>query len=339
MKWLRFCFALFLLAASNAHAWSANGHQTIGSIADSLIAGSRAEREVQAILGSAGGQPLKLQDVSVWADCARGIQPAQNFKYDSGPFKEAACAIFEDDAGKAEMADFVRRNNTNCLYAGKKLDCHKSFHFADVDIEHNDYNPSYPGTNDHDVVHAILAAVAVLQDRPAPPPFQLGDKKEALKLLVHYVGDVHQPLHVGAVYLADDGSEVHPSTNPPDPASDTIGGNALQASGGNLHHQWDTTKFALTDSAAMAQLVAQAKRIGITPGKPEDWPAVWASDTVVEAQQAYTGITFDAKTAKGWPITFEDRRAYMQQEATLQKTQVIKGGARLATLLQAIWPD
>ena len=332
-------FLALAFAAGDARAWSANGHQTVGAIADTLIAGSRAEREVAAILGSASGHPLALKDVSVWADCARSIQPTQNFAYNPGKFHEEACALFEDATGEEEMRAFVRRNNSNCAYAGKTMDCHKSFHFADVDIGHDDYDASYPGTNDHDVVHAIHAMMAMLQDQPVPAPFQIGSKKEALILLSHYVGDLHQPLHVGAIYLSADGSEVHPASNPPDSANDTIGGNALHGTGGNLHHQWDTTKFALTDPAALGQLVAQAQGSGVTPGAFGGWPEIWASDTVAAAKRAFAGIEFDAADGKGWPITFDDRRSYTQQRMVLQKTQVIKGGARLAALLQAIWPD
>ena len=339
MIWLRLCLCLCLLAASDAHAWGANGHQTVGAIADALLAGSRAEQEVATVLGSAGGQQLTLKDVSVWADCARSIQPNRDFVYDPGPFRENACGVFEDDAGKTELADFVRRNNTNCLYSHRKFECHKAFHFADVDIVHPDYDPTYPGTNDHDVVHAILAVLAVLQDQPAPPPFQIGDRKEALKLLVHYVGDLHQPLHVAAVYLATDGSVVHPSDNPADAASDTIGGNALLAGTENLHHRWDTTHFALSEGDALASLVTQAKALAATPGQPADWPRLWASDTVLEAQQAFAGIQFSAHGDKGWPIHFDNSKVYAEQQAVLQETQVVKAGARLAALLKAIWPD
>ena len=35
--------------------------------------------------------------------------------------------------------------------------------------------------------------------------------REALRLLAHYVGDIHQPLHVAAVYLDREGRVVDPS--------------------------------------------------------------------------------------------------------------------------------
>ena len=118
-------------------SWSENGHQTVGAIADLLIRGSNAGTQVKSILGTAGGQQLTLQSVSVWADCVRGIQPDLGFIYDPGKYHVQACTIFEDDAGKQAMADYARRNNSNCPYSDKLVSCNKSFHFADIDIEHD----------------------------------------------------------------------------------------------------------------------------------------------------------------------------------------------------------
>src|SRR3977135_2242297 len=87
-----------------------------------------------------------------------------------------------------------------------------SFHFDDVAIERNGFDRSFQGTNEHDLVAAIGAAIAVLTDKPVPPPFafSIKGKREALLLLTHFIGDLHQPLHVGAVYLDNNGQLVDP---------------------------------------------------------------------------------------------------------------------------------
>ena len=321
-------------------AWSENGHQTVGAIADLLIHGSNAEAQVKSILGTAGGQQLTLQTVAVWADCVRGIQPQQSFAYDPGRYHVQACEIFEDDTGKQAMADYARRNNSNCLYSGKKESCHKSFHFADIDIEHDAYSTGYVGAHDYDIVHAIDAAILVLQGQPSHAPFNFAGKREALMLITHFVGDLHQPLHVGAIYLdPSDGSVIDPDAGAYDSTTDTIGGNVIVGTGGNLHSQWDKTKFALTDPDAMNLLATQAKRIGKTDGDYMNWAEAWAGDTIVVAQEAFQNIEFSAKGDKGWPVNYDDRRNYVHDMQTIQKQQVIKGGARLAQLLKAIWPD
>jgi len=326
--------------SSPSFAWSENGHQTVGAIADILIQGTSAEAQVKTILGTAGGQQLSLQTVAVWADCVRGVHPEQGFTYDPGKYKVQACQLFEDDAGKQAMIAYARRNNSNCPYSGKNSECHKSFHFADVDIEHDSYSTKYVGTHDYDIVHAIDAAILVLQGQPSHAPFNFASKKEALMLLTHFVGDLHQPLHVGAVYLDQDGSEVDPDAGTYDPATDTIGGNAISGTGGNLHTQWDHTKFALTDPEAMNSLATQARRIGTTDGSYMHWAEIWAGDTIVVAQQAFQNVSFSSKgDEKTWPATYDDRRSYVHDMQTVQKQQVIKGGARLAKLLMIIWPD
>jgi len=332
--------AIGFLLSSPAFAWSENGHQTVGAIADILIQGTNAETQVKSILGTAGGQQLTLQTVAVWADCVRGVHPDQGFTYDPGKFKVQACQIFEDDAGKQAMIDYARRNNTNCPYSGKNLECHKSFHFADVDIEHNYYSTKYVGTHDYDIVHAIDAAILVLQGQPSHAPFNFASKKEALMLITHFVGDLHQPLHVGAVYLDQDGSVIDPDSGAYDAATDTIGGNAISGTGGNLHSQWDHTKFALTDPDTMNDLATQARRVGTTDGSYMHWAEIWAGDTVVVAQEAFQNISFSPKgDGKTWPATYDDRRSYVHEMQAIQKQQVIKSGARLAKLLMTIWPD
>ena len=44
-----------------------------------------------------------------------------------------------------------------------------------------------------------------------PQPFSFETKQEALRVLAHLVGDVHQPLHVGAIYLDAPGNAVNPA--------------------------------------------------------------------------------------------------------------------------------
>ena len=69
------------------------------------------------------------------------------------------------------------------------------------------------GTNEHDLVGAVTAAIAVLRDMTPSGPFSIADKKEALFLLAHFLGDLHQPLHVGAVYLDEHGRLVDPDAS------------------------------------------------------------------------------------------------------------------------------
>src|SRR5438093_431267 len=70
--------------------------------------------------------------------------------------------------------------------------------------------------------------ITVVKGQPAPLPFSIRDKKEALFLLAHFVGDLHQPLHVGAIYLDRNGQPVNPDLSGLDPLTETAGGNLIR---------------------------------------------------------------------------------------------------------------
>ena len=324
-----------LFQSSQASAWGSDGHHTIGAIADQLLIGTHAAVEVKAILGN-----LSLQDASVWADCAKGIDPDQNFTYPA-PGKYPACSIYETTAGEAEMGDFVRRNNTNCAPKPGEEICHKQYHYSDVAIQNDHYDGSFAGTRTDDIVGAVVAATHVLKGDPAPAPFDFKDKREALLVLTHYVGDLHQPLHVGAVYLSAQGERVNPDANTFSPNTETRGGNQITVKGGtmNLHATWDAIPTSLTVShvgAAGEVLLNNAKAVPDTTGQVFAWPTSWAADTVVEAQQAFTGITFGKLQNGHWMATLPPN--YNKKMAQIKKSQIPKADARLAQLLKAIWP-
>ncbi|MFX7853970.1 S1/P1 nuclease, partial [Acinetobacter baumannii] len=79
--------------------------------------------------------------------------------------------------------------------------CHKQTHYADVALQRSRYLLGFAGTRPDDVVGSLRQAILVLQGKPAPGQPQINSPREALLLLAHWVGDLHQPLHVGAVYL------------------------------------------------------------------------------------------------------------------------------------------
>ncbi len=58
-------------------------------------------------------------------------------------------------------------------------------------------------------------------------------------MLAHFVGDLHQPLHVGAIYLDAAGTPANPDQGTFDPDTETAGGNSISEAHGNLHPDWD----------------------------------------------------------------------------------------------------
>lgn len=181
-KAILFCaIATFMLIVAVPRAvlsWGGDGHRTVGAIADLLLEQHPTTRDrVKQILGD-----NSLSDVSVWADCAKGFTYCH------------AKPTPEENA-------YVSRNSD-----------HHTYHYTDVPIQEKKYVAGTAGTKADDVVQVIGYAIKVLRGQaPSNGPAALSER-EALWVLVHLVGDVHQPLHVGAVYYDKDcGNIVDPN--------------------------------------------------------------------------------------------------------------------------------
>jgi hypothetical protein len=342
---------LCLMQATGAWAWGYQGHRVVGSIADHLL-NPNAKAQVQQILNAGDSHSLDLRKSGPWPDCVKSVvrHPEDGtYEYVVNPDHyeyEVPCTPFKSAEERARMVDYASRNWTNCLYQPDGPDkppgaCHNTFHFEDVAIQRNNFDRSFQGTNEHDLVAAIGAAIAVLQDKPVPPPFSIKDKKEALMLLTHFVGDLHQPLHVGSVYLDQDGKPVDPDiAHAVDPDTATIGGNAIRDQNVNLHGEWDDIPTDLGD-AATRELLAEAKSVPSSQGPIENWPTDWATDTIQVAHRAFEGLSFQRTEHPPhvqWTVSFEDHTAYLWQADITKRRQLAKGGARLAEILNTIWP-
>lgn len=319
-------------------AYSYPGHQLIGAIADRQLQ-SPAREQLQSLLG------YGLRVAAPWPDCVRGVKPDGQGRYTYTrdplhPEYDIPCAAFDTPQERARMEDYARRNWRNCADAPAS-GCHGSYHYTNIAFQHEHYDRAYIGSSEHDVVGAIEAAIAVLQGQPAPPPFDIRDKKEALLLLAHFVGDLHQPLHVGSAYLGSDDRPYDPdaSGRPLDPGAGTRGGNLIrdEISKANLHADWD--QIAPSLSGAERTLAAQARRVATTPGPISGWARLWAGESLRASRPAYAGLGFvdDLAQPGQWIAQFGDHAAYWKRKEALQKQQIVKAGARLAQLLNTIW--
>lgn len=326
-----------LLQPAAALAWGYKGHRVVGSVADQLLT-TNASQQVAQILA------FDLRTAGPWLDCVKSVarQADGTFVYTTDPNHpeyETPCTQFRTASEQQRMEDYVARNWAQCSYKTGNVErgCHNTYHFDDVAIQRDRFDRNYQGTNDHDLVAAINATIAVLLGRPSPPPFSIKDKKEALFVLSHLMGDLHQPLHVGAVYLDKAGTLVDPDvTHTIDPATETAGGNLVQDNHSNFHGEWDDIP-ADVGEAATAELLAVAKALPPDHGRVENWSVIWASDTVLVAQEAFSGATFAPNGSK-WTIGFDNRDAYLRAVDAIKRRQLAKGGARLAAVLNAIWP-
>ncbi len=308
---------LFLGNLSNLLGYGAAGHEAIGRIATQYLAGTRAESEVAKLL-----YPNEdLARAATWADRAK----------------------LDEKYLSAEMKTFVTDNPG-----------HHGYHYCDVPFQETAYRAGLVGTNDHDLIHSIQTCIAVLQN-PADDrenPLKI-NHRTALMLLAHFVGDLHQPLHVGCSYISTDGKFVNPNEGGQGQAD--AGANDLRrTTRTSLHGYWDTATVKLARDRAgtedfTAFLLAQhpPQTDWSTVGSVSDWPVTWATETLGLARQCYDGIELgppfvvpkDDKRDEHfeWKVTL--LAGYDVRSRDIVEVQLVKAGWRLAELLKAIWPD
>lgn len=340
MRRLLVLLSFLSFAPLPAHAWGSGGHQTVATLAAELIRGTPAEARVKALLGD-----MSLQEAAIWPDCVKGVSAAQGYTYPN-PGKYASCAPLETPARIAEMADYVRRNDRQCDPKPGEEACNQQYHYTDVALQRSRYIEGFAGTSGHDIVGAMRSAIAVLQGRPATPPMDFKSPREALILLVHLVGDMHEPLHVGALYLDAEGRPIDPDKQATGDTESTIGGNRLllpvlpPARPQSLHSMWDNVPEALLPQQVDAAWLAAARRVPATPGPVQDWPVRWASASLERARDVFEGLSFSPRTGEGrsthWTMTLP--AGYDARMAAMKQEQLTQAGARLAQVLTTLWP-
>ncbi|HET6430847.1 S1/P1 nuclease [Dyella sp.] len=206
-----------------------------------------------------------------------------------------------------------------------------SWHYVDIPLHANSYVPARDCARNNCVIAQISHFAQVLADRSAAPAARL----EALKWVVHFVGDVHQPLH------AED--------------DDDKGGNTVQVQffgrGSNLHAVWDggVLRHALglvpgpNYSFDHAAVQAAAMRLdeAISPADRTAWSAIgglpalyhqtvsWAGESHTLARDvAYAHL--DGRNQAGWSQRYQDLAW------PVTRTRLQQGGVRLAAVLNEL---
>jgi nuclease S1 len=306
------------LLVQHLSAWGPLGHSSIAAIAEKHLS-SDARAHVANIL--AQGHDADLPAVANWADDIRAAASGR------GPLS--------DDA---EARAFNAKFPTNALW-----------HFVDLPLGTTDYREASSFASVNDVVHAIKRCVAVLERADSRPDDFT--KPQALRLLVHFVGDIHQPLHCGTgFYDLSDLSHPVLITNPHlcSGKPNDRGGNDLffgTDSSQELHALWDQDMvFAIRNSAdyrSLADWLDSNQPVSQTTGDYHNWPEQWAIDSVRVAHGVYTGIQFMSAAINGQRlrIIVQLPSGYIETNKPVAAQQLAKAGQRLAQLLNAIqWP-
>jgi hypothetical protein len=180
-----------------AQAYSPLGHEIVGAIADERLANTPTAAKVHKLLGR-----LTLEKAAVIADVIRGwdkkgVDDPRSFHIPGPRYIDK------------QLRDFWRANPPTSV--DPDTPSHHWFHYTDVPVEPAQrYGDGSVGRSKWDIVHMIPFCVQVLQGQVPEQNERKITKPVALILLAHYVGDIHQPLHVGAEYFDQQGRIVDP---------------------------------------------------------------------------------------------------------------------------------
>jgi len=316
-------FTAFLLiilspcaAAPSAHAWGCKGHQAIALIAESHLT-PHAREAALSILAAAPIDPNlprycgpnndPFADASTWADDVRKLRP------DTAPWH------FIDIPRGARKSDIAK------------------------------YCPSPQGC----VTSALADEMRVLRDPHASPQASA----DALRFLIHFVGDIHQPLHAST--NNDLGGNCVPVTFfGRAPVESTPGSGAFNP---NLHSIWDVDIIEHFSPGESSQDFANQITRGFSLWMPE-WEAqtanfsAWAWESHEMAEQiAYGQLPHripiamprllnscsdltDSERARLLQLNENVADDYESVAAPIAEQQIAKAGARLAALLNSLWP-
>lgn len=164
---------------------------------------------------------------------------------------------------------------------------------------------NYPTEN---LYSAIQKCQGTIKDKTASEK----DKKIALVFLIHIMGDLEQPLHVGR--------------------EEDLGGNKIKiqwfSKPTNLHALWDSKlidyyKYSYTEYASVLDVCSKKQNQTLAEGSLEDW----IYDSYLLSTRIYSEL--------GSYKEFGYEYAYYNKG--ILETQLLKGGLRLAKLLNTLF--
>ncbi len=259
---------------SSALAWGTQGHQIVARLAERNLT-PQARREIRSLLR----RGETLESVSTWADVIRNSRPET-----------------------------------------------KRWHYVDILLEHSNYDPARDCQrtpfgdciiNALDESRAILADPARLENFKlvlANPQESRQARYEALKFLVHFIGDLHQPLH-----CADNHDR---------------GGNDVRVTffgtSSNLHKVWDSDIITISGG-----LNRTANRISNPPQTPSALAALQAGSFVDWALDAHKLATDHAY--QNIPANKRLGQSYYNHTRPIVDEQLHKAGLRLAAILNEVF--
>ncbi|HEY1769942.1 MAG TPA: S1/P1 nuclease [Chthoniobacterales bacterium] len=306
---------LLCAAVPRARAYGPEGHEIVGAIADRLLANTPAGAKVSALLDG-----MTLEEAATIPDTIKAWDT-------NGVDNPKAQEYFSVHPKIGEQLRAFWKANPPTYDEKSPVPSHHWFHYTDVPLAapFEKYGDGKAGRSQWDIVHMMAYCIRVLGDKEPSHNERAITKPIAVILLAHFVGDIHQPLHVGAEYFDKSGQPVNP-----DKATDSLGdegGNSLrlelhdtpppgESKHPRLHSFWDSDavlanlpQFPLTmpkeerraklrvAEGEMARRLAEEeprKRWQLPADLPlEKYPEAWANEILPIAREAHTRLRFE----------------------------------------------
>jgi hypothetical protein len=283
-----------LAPLSDAQAWGNEGHQVIAEIALARLTPA-ARKKVNALLAADADTltPRDFASRATWADRFRDSD---------------------------RMTTKVHYNAT------------REWHFVDIDLATGDLDapchdhpplPAGTAASDGPKDACVVDKIEQFKAELARPGTSKAERLLALKFLLHFIGDVHQPLHA-AEHEHDAGGNGVP----------VLYGQLTQPD--NLHAYWDTR--VVRKLGSVPKTVAASLAAKITPALATQWSkgtgTSWAKESFVVARDVayHFGPPGDTVDEHGTPVHKLDA-AYEQQALVAARKQLSRAGVRLAWVL------
>ena len=280
---------LLLNFAPPAHAWGPTGHRVVAEIAQRHLT-PVARTKVSRLLGG-----RSLADVANWPDELRSDPRFDKYKPLHFATVKDGVASYRD-AEKARCGDlvvaidaftaFLRTGSREALYSVKAL------------------SDQSDGTGQ--------GACNPQVTEPITPD-------TALRFLVHLMGDLHQPLHVGGLDLG--GNKV---------SVDWMGRWKT-----NLHSTWDDemVDYERLGYTEYARFLDRASKADAAARWLTGDTISYADEAVAMRSKLYVFPDDDSET----PAVYEISYKYVGAQRDRMREQLLKGGLRLAGVLNAIF--
>lgn len=188
------------------------------------------------------------------------------------------------------------------------------FHYINFEPGNLSPSPEYYEIEKGNVYMAVVGYSAILTNPNAPAQ----DRAEALKYVVHFIGDLHQPLHCG--YEHDRGGN-------------TVEG-MFFADATNLHRMWDSQilehRYRGTDYPALTATLLAAF--------PEEERAAWENEREIKVwmRESAELLTVDFYPTLGADGRFTLGEEYQARHIGTVEKRLVQGGLRLAATLNTL---